>query len=37
MALVLRSAGYDPDEFRKMMTEMAWTGHALIGRISDVS
>ena len=24
MALVLRSAGYEPDEFREMMTEMAW-------------
>jgi hypothetical protein len=24
MAPVLRSAGYEPDEFRKMMTEMAW-------------
>jgi hypothetical protein len=21
---VLRSAGYEPDEFREMMTEMAW-------------
>jgi hypothetical protein len=24
MAPVLRSAGYKPDEFREMMTEMAW-------------
>ena len=24
MASVLRSAGYEPDEFREMMTEMAW-------------
>ena len=24
MAPVLRSAGYGPDEFREMMTEMAW-------------
>ncbi len=24
MAPVLRSAGYEPDEFREMMTEMAW-------------
>jgi hypothetical protein len=24
MAAVLRSAGYEPDEFREMMTEMAW-------------
>ncbi len=23
-APVLRSAGYEPDEFREMMTEMAW-------------
>ena len=22
---VLRSAGYEPNEFREMMTEMAWT------------
>ena len=22
--MVLRSAGYEPDEFREMMTEMAW-------------
>jgi hypothetical protein len=25
MAPVLRSAGYGPDEFREMMTEMAWS------------
>jgi len=25
MAPVLRSAGYGPNEFREMMTEMAWT------------
>jgi hypothetical protein len=24
MAPVLRSAGYEPDEFREMVTEMAW-------------
>jgi hypothetical protein len=24
MAPVLRSAGYEPDEFREMMTEMVW-------------
>jgi hypothetical protein len=24
MAPVLRSAGYEPDEFREMMTEIAW-------------
>jgi hypothetical protein len=24
MASVLLSAGYEPDEFREMMTEMAW-------------
>ena len=24
MVPVLRSAGYEPDEFREMMTEMAW-------------
>ena len=24
MAPVLRSAGYEPDEFREMMTQMAW-------------
>jgi hypothetical protein len=24
MTPVLRSAGYEPDEFREMMTEMAW-------------
>jgi hypothetical protein len=24
MAPVLRSAGYEPDEFREMMTEAAW-------------
>jgi len=24
MAPVLRSAGYEPDEFREMMTDMAW-------------
>jgi hypothetical protein len=24
MEPVLRSAGYEPDEFREMMTEMAW-------------
>jgi hypothetical protein len=24
MVPVLRSAGYKPDEFREMMTEMAW-------------
>jgi hypothetical protein len=24
MAPVLRSAGYERDEFREMMTEMAW-------------
>jgi len=24
MAPVLCSAGYEPDEFREMMTEMAW-------------
>ena len=24
MAPVLRSAGYEPDKFREMMTEMAW-------------
>ena len=24
MAPVLRSASYEPDEFREMMTEMAW-------------
>ena len=24
MAPVLRNAGYGPDEFREMMTEMAW-------------
>jgi hypothetical protein len=24
MTPVLRSAGYEPDEFRDMMTEMAW-------------
>ena len=31
MAPVLRSAGYEPDEFREMVTEMAWNlGHALI-------
>jgi hypothetical protein len=24
MAAVLRSAGYEPDEFHEMMTEMAW-------------
>jgi hypothetical protein len=24
MAPVLRSSGYEPDEFREMMTEMAW-------------
>jgi hypothetical protein len=24
MALVLRSAGYEPDEFREMMVEIAW-------------
>ena len=24
MAPVLRSTGYEPDEFREMMTEMAW-------------
>ena len=24
MAPVLRSAGYEPDEFREMMAEMAW-------------
>ena len=24
MAPVLRSAGYEPDEFREMMTKMAW-------------
>jgi len=24
MAPVLRSAGYEPDEFREMMTEMGW-------------
>jgi len=38
MAPVLRSAGYEPDEFREMMTEMALEpGHALIGHISDGS
>ena len=38
MAPVLRSAGYEPDEFREMMTQMALEpGHALIGRISDGS
>jgi hypothetical protein len=26
MGFVLRSAGYEPDEFREMMTEMAWRG-----------
>jgi hypothetical protein len=34
MAPVLRSAGYEPDEFREIMTEMAWNlepSHALIG------
>jgi hypothetical protein len=32
MVPVLRSAGYEPDEFREMMKEMAWKpGHALIG------
>jgi hypothetical protein len=32
MAPVLRSAGYEPDEFREMMTKMAWNpGHPLIG------
>ena len=25
MAPVQRSAGYEPDEFREMMTEMAWS------------
>jgi hypothetical protein len=24
MAPVLRSAGYEPDEFREVMTKMAW-------------
>jgi hypothetical protein len=24
MAPVLRSAGYEPDEFREMMTKIAW-------------
>jgi hypothetical protein len=24
MAAVLRSAGYEPDEFREMMMEMGW-------------
>ena len=38
MAPVLRSAGYEPDEFREMMTQMALEPrHALIGRISDGS
>jgi len=38
MAPVLRSAGYEPDEFREMMTEMAWNlVTPLIGRISDGS
>jgi hypothetical protein len=38
MAAVLRSAGYEPDEFRKMMTEMASNlVTPLIGRISDGS
>ena len=33
MAPVLRSAGYEPDEFREMLTEMAWNpGHAVRGR-----
>ena len=37
MAPVLRSAGYEPDEFREMM-EMAWNlAKPLIGRISDGS
>src|ERR1700674_53135 len=37
MAPVLRSAGYEPDEFREMMKEMASKpGHALIGGISDL-
>jgi hypothetical protein len=30
MEPVLRTAGYEPDEFREMMAEMAWNfGHAL--------
>ena len=37
MAPVLRSAGYEPDEFCEMM-EMAWNlAKPLIGRISDGS
>ena len=34
MAPVLRSAGYEPDEFREMMTELAWhqSRHAVRGR-----
>ena len=33
MAPVLRSAGYEPDGFRDMMTEMAWKSrHAVRGR-----
>jgi hypothetical protein len=38
MAPVLRSAGYEPDEFREMMTKMAWNpDHALIGRTGEGS
>jgi hypothetical protein len=38
MAPVLRSAGYELDEFRNMMTEMAWNlVTPLIGRITDGS
>jgi hypothetical protein len=31
MAPVLRSAGYEPDEFREMMADGLEPGHALIG------
>jgi hypothetical protein len=38
MAPVLHSAGYELDEFREMMTKMAWNpGHASIGRIVEGS
>ena len=34
MAPVLRSAAYEPDEFREMMTEMAWN-RLNRGRVGD--
>lgn len=34
MAPVLRSAGYKPNEFREMMTEMAWRNSKALGTSS---